>query len=110
MPEEDMPEEDIMDRLNLLHTYLDEEKSKNHELREKYDTAVSNGRELEELIVEVEEEKKDLSQEIARLKEKNKEISEKVDVMLEHLNRWHDNQTRNEGKGGEGEEASDSDE
>jgi chromosome segregation ATPase len=83
--EVDMDSVDIVERLNLLQAYLDEEKTKTDDLQKNYEKVIVENKDLEDMVFKLENEKEALLNEIERLREKHAVASKKVDSILEYI-------------------------
>ena len=76
---------DIVERLNLLQAYLDEEKTKSDDLQKNYEKVIVENKDLEDMVFKLENEKEALLNEIEGLREKHAVASKKVDSILEYI-------------------------
>ncbi len=76
---------DIVERLNLLQAFLDEEKTKTDDLQKNYEKVIVENKDLEDMVFKLENEKETLLNEIEGLREKHAAVSKKIDSILEYI-------------------------
>jgi chromosome segregation ATPase len=76
---------DIVERLNLLQAYLDEEKTRTDGLQKNHEKSIVENKDLEDMVFKLENEKEALLHEIEGLREKHAVVSKKVDSILEYI-------------------------
>ena len=76
---------DIVERLNLLQAYIDEEKTEKDGLQKNYEKVIVENKDLEDMVFKLENEKEALLNEIEGLREKHAVASKKVDSILEYI-------------------------
>jgi len=76
---------DIVERLNLLQAYIDEEKTEKDGLQKNYEKVIVENKDLEDMVLKLENEKETLLIEMEGLREKHAVVSKKVDSILEYI-------------------------
>jgi chromosome segregation ATPase len=76
---------DIVERLNLLQAYLDEEKTRTDGLQKNHEKGIVENKDLKDMVFKLENEKEALLHEIEGLREKHAVASKKVDSILEYI-------------------------
>ncbi len=76
---------DIVERLNLLQAYLDEEKTRTDGLQKNHEKGIVENKDLKDMVFKLENEKEALLHEIEGLREKHAVVSKKVDSILEYI-------------------------
>ena len=76
---------DIVERLNLLQAYIDEEKTEKDGLQKNHEKVIVENKDLEDMVFKLENEKETLLNEIEGLREKHAVVSKKIDSILEYI-------------------------
>ena len=76
---------DIVERLNLLQAYLDEEKTRTDGLQKNHEKVIVENKDLEDMVFKLDNEKEALLNEIEGLREKHAVVSRKIDSILEYI-------------------------
>ena len=76
---------DIVNKIEQLAGYLEQENIKNQELRDKLAKAEADKSELEEKCLELEFANEELVNEVTELRQKQAFVNSRIDAILEHL-------------------------